>query len=275
MSTDEEPVIDERPPRRAREDESHDESKSTRRRFTILGIPVGGILQEVVLVVVLALVISAVVRAFVGQVFIIPSGSMLDTIQIQDRVVAVKLDKVERGDIIVFKDPGGWLGDTVEPRTGWKRGLEFIGLMPDTSANHLLKRVIGMPGDTVECCDSQGQLSINGQVMDESSYLKPGSDAASVPFKVVVPEGRIFVMGDNRNSSQDSRCHLNRITNDGQPRGMIAFVPLDLVVGPASFRVAPLDRVGRLPRPAVFDGVPAPGKPPPATPVIEPAGVGC
>lgn len=231
--------------------------------------------REVVLVVVLALVISAVVRAFVGQVFVIPSASMEDTIHVQDRVVAMKVVDAQRGDIIVFRDPGGWLDSTPSKPGPVRHALQFIGVVPDTSTNHLLKRLIGMPGDTVECCDAQGRLKVNGRAIDEP-YLKDGLPAAAVPFKVVVPKDRVFVMGDNRNSSRDSRCHLSRITNDGQPQGMIAFVPIKNIVGPATYRVAPLDRLGQLSRPEVFAQVPASAlSVPPDKPVIEPAGTNC
>lgn len=233
-------------------------------------------LRELGLILLLALVISALVRAFVGQVYVIPTGSMLDTVQINDRVVAVKFQDARRGDIIVFRDPGGWLNDSVPDPGPLRHALQFVGVWPDSSNNHLLKRLIGMPGDTVQCCDAQGRLSINGRALDESSYLREPGAAAAVPFRVVVPAGRVFVMGDNRNQSADSRCHLATITNDGQPRGMSAFVPISNIVGPAKLRVAPLDRAGRLGRPAIFDQVPpsALSEPPPQ-PTIEPEGVGC
>lgn len=240
----------------------------------LLGLIPLGMIVETVTVLALALLISAVVRAFVGQVYVIPSGSMEDTVHVGDRVVAVKLTDAKRGDIIVFRDPGGWLDTEPHHSSPGQRVLEFVGLRADPSASHLLKRLIGMPGDTVECCDAQGRLSINGHVLEET-YLRDGLPAARVPFKVVVPAGRVFVMGDNRNSSRDSRCHLATITNDGQPEGMRAFVPISQIVGPADLRIAPLDRFGQLKRPAIFDGVPAPTQPAPATPVIEPAGVGC
>ncbi|MGA4669868.1 signal peptidase I [Propionibacteriaceae bacterium Y1923] len=232
-------------------------------------------LRELAIVVVLALIISAGVRAFLGQVFVIPSASMADTVQVSDRVVAIKPFTPQRGDIIVFQDPGGWLEAPPAPREGVGRVLQFIGLLPDTSTNHLLKRIIGMPGDEVVCCDAEGRLVINGYSLDETSYLRPGSDPATIEFRVVVPADRVFVLGDNRNASRDSRCHLATITNDGQPQGMIAFVPMADIVGPAKLRVAPLSRMGTLGRPAVFDQVPDPSSPAPAKPVIDPVGVGC
>ena len=231
--------------------------------------------RELVIVVVLALIISAAVRAFLGQVFVIPSASMADTVAINDRVVAVKPVGAQRGDIIVFKDPGGWLEAPPEPRQGAGRVLQFVGLLPDTSTNHLLKRIIGMPGDEIVCCDADGRLVINGHSMDETAYLAPGSQPATIEFRVVVPAGRVFVMGDNRNASRDSRCHLATTMNDGLPQGTAAFVPVENIVGPALLRVAPLDRFGTLKRPTVFDTVPPPTAPAPTDPVIEPAGVGC
>lgn len=231
--------------------------------------------REVLLVAVLALVISALVRAFVGQVYVIPSASMADTVAVGDRLVAVKYQSAQRGDIIVFRDPGGWLDDSTPAPGPLRHAAQFVGLWPDNSSKHLLKRLIGMPGDTVTCCNAKGQLSVNGHALDETSYLRDPGPAAAVPFTVVVPAGRVFVMGDNRNFSRDSRCHLATITNDGQPEGMRAFVPMGNIVGPAKLRVAPLSRWGVLHRPSVWDAVPGPSAPAPVNPVIEPAGVGC
>lgn len=230
------------------------------------------------MVAVLALVISAVIRGLIGQVFVIPSGSMEDTLQVGDRVAVLKIGDVERGDVVVFKDPGGWLPPAQKASTA-RKALEFIGLLPDTADQHLIKRLIGMPGDTVTCCDDLGRLQVNGVPLDETSYLEVDGgvqdEPALVEFKVVVPRDRIFVMGDNRNNSQDSRCHLADITTDGGPRGMTAFVPLDDVVGSAVAVVAPLDRFGRLVRPATFAAVPAAVGPGPELPSITPEGVGC
>lgn len=211
-----------------------------------LAVKVWRQVKEIVLILVLALVISAVLRAFVGQLFVIPSGSMENTLMPGDRVVAVKPLDVHRGDIVVFKDSQRWMGDPPPRRTGLGRALEFVGLLPDTSSNYLVKRVIGMPGDTVECCDPQGRLVVNGHSLDESSYLyrdPAGHQVApsAIRFKVVVPQGHIFVMGDHRDASGDSRYHLTDVDPNGY-RGSRAFIALDDVVGPTKAIVFPLSR---------------------------------
>ncbi len=128
---------------------------------------------ELVIVVVGALIVSSLLRAFVGQMFIIPSGSMENTLQIDDRVAVQKITDFHRGDIVVFEDPGGWLGpeEESEPEPDpIGRALEFIGLAPAAS-DHLIKRVIGMPGDRVICCDKLGRLTVNGVALDETRYI--------------------------------------------------------------------------------------------------------
>ena len=234
---------------------------------------------EIVIIFVGALIISAALRAWVGQMFIIPSGSMENTLQINDRVAVSKLTDFHRGDIVVFTDPGNWLQMPPQPRTGYKKVLEDIGLLPSTASNHLIKRVIGLPGDDVKCCDVQGRISVNGVALDESSYLYSSNGVqvqpAAVPFEVIVPAGRIFVLGDHRNASGDSRCHLADISNDGQPQGADAFVPISDVVGPAVAIVAPLDRIKILSTPAAFANIPDPTGSPPEQATIIPRGVGC
>ncbi len=234
---------------------------------------------EVLIIFVGALLISSALRTWVGQMFIIPSGSMENTLKINDRVVVSKFTQFKRGDIVVFVDPGNWLETPPEARTGYKKLLEDIGLLPSTATNHLIKRVIGLPGDDVKCCDVQGRITVNGVPLNESSYLYSSGGVqvapATVPFEVVVPAGRIFVMGDHRNASGDSRCHLADISNNGQPQGMNAFVPISDVVGPAVAIVAPLDRIRLLTQPSTFKDIPNPTRPPPAEPTIIPKGVGC
>jgi len=158
----------------------------------------GAAAREFVLIVVGALIVSSILRAFVGQMFIIPSESMENTLLVGDRVVVEKLTDVKRGDVVVFEDPGGWLGPT---ESGQKRGsigrfFEIVGLLPDSSHGHLIKRLIGMPGDKVACCDSKGRLMVNGQPLDETSYLYPGDPPSAMEFQVTVPAGRVFVMGE-------------------------------------------------------------------------------
>ena len=236
--------------------------------------------RELLIVVVGAVVVSSLLRAFVGQMFIIPSQSMENTLLIGDRVVVQKLTDFKRGDVVVFSDPGGWLD--AEP-TGdpppWDKVLEFIGLPTRSTPGHLIKRVIGMPGDKVVCCTSKGRITVNGQALDESTYLYTDPDEgqvnpSDVRFEVVVPKDRIFVMGDHRDLSADSRCHLSDLSTS-QRKGQAAFVPTSLVVGPAFAIAAPFDRAGRLQRPAAFEEVPAPRHPAPERAVIKPAGVSC
>jgi len=237
----------------------------------------GAFVKELLFVVVGAIIVSSLLRAFVGQMFIIPSQSMENTLLVGDRVVVEKITGFQRGDVVVFADPGDWLaGEDVPERGPIGKALEFIGVLPDSSTEHLIKRVIGMPGDRVVCCDSKGRISVNGYPLDEAYlYTSPDGEKmnpSDVRFEVVVPRDRIFVMGDHRSLSADSRCHLADL---GQPRGKVAFVPTKLVVGPAVAIAAPFSRTTILHRPAIFAGVPAAKNPAPAEAVIKPEGVSC
>lgn len=223
--------------------------------------------KEIAIVVVGALIASTLLRLFVAQMFVIPSGSMENTLLIRDRVMVQKVAGWSRGDIVVFRDTQGWLSAPAEETDPVRKALIFIGLAPDESSNHLIKRVIGLPGDHVKCCDAQGRITVNGQPLDEGTYLysENGQTVApsEFPFDVVVPKDRIWVMGDHRNNSQDSRCHLTEGTG-----GIAAFVPTADVVGSAVAVVYPFDRWRTLSRPATFDQVPAATGPAPDTPVI-------
>lgn len=218
--------------------------------------------RELFIIVGLAVVLSLVVKTWIAQAFYIPSGSMQNTLAIGDRVIVSKLhtrfDDVSRGDIVVFKDPGGWLPPNVsaQPRNevlGYvQTALTFVGLLPDPADEHLIKRVIGVGGDRVICCDDQDRITVNGAPIEEP-YVHPDSAASSLRFDITVPAGRIWVMGDHRSNSQDSRYH----PLDGD--GTQGSVPLDLVVGRSVVTVWPLASIGPLPNyPQVFAHVPAP-----------------
>jgi signal peptidase I len=224
--------------------------------------------KELAAVVIGAIIVASLVRGFVGQMFLIPSVSMENTLQVDDRVVVEKLSSVNRGQVIVFSDPGGWLiGSTARERGPVGKVFQFVGVLPDTSTEHLIKRVIGLPGDHVLCCDEADRLTVNGHALDETSYLAIGADGtqvqpSAIEFDVVVPSRHIFVMGDNRVHSRDSRCHLNDM-HAGAIKGQNAFVSEDLVIGRAVAVVWPFDRRHRLVIPDTFETVPPGTQPAP------------
>jgi len=229
--------------------------------------------KELSAVVVGAVIVASLLRGFVGQMFLIPSISMENTLKNQDRVLVEKLTATERGEVMVFKDPGGWLtGTPSEERGPIGKVFQFVGVLPDTSTEHLIKRVVGLPGDHLICCDADGRLTVNGQPLDETSYLYTGSDGVPadpslIKFDVVVPNEHLFVLGDNRAQSRDSRCHLNDV-QAGVMKGQNAFVSEDLVVGRAIAVIWPLTRKHRLPIPDTFGTVPPGAQPAPGAPEI-------
>jgi signal peptidase I len=214
-------------------------------------------LVEWVAVIVGALVVALVVKTFLFQAFYIPSASMRDTLVQGDRVLVTKLAPgpldVHRGDAVVFKDPGGWLPPPFEEDSSALRErvtsvLTYVGLLPQDSGEHLIKRIIGLPGDHVVADGAGGPVTVNGEPITEP-YLRTSSIPSEVAFDVVVPEGSVWVMGDNRQNSQDSRYHL------GDPGG--GSVPIDNVVGVAFVTVWPADRLTLLRNPgATFADVP-------------------
>lgn len=220
------------------------------------GSPVFAWLKEVATVVVIAVVLSFLIKTFLFRAFFIPSESMVNTLDVDDRIFVNLLVpepfSLSRGDIVVFRDTKGWLPPVEEkadgPFTWVQDGLTFVGLLPDNSEQHLVKRVIGLPGDHVVCCDAGGKLTINGSAVDEP-YVNPAEVPQVRNFDVVVPEGKVWVMGDNRNHSADSRAHMD---SDG------GFIDLDDLEGKAAVIAWPLNRITTLDNyPDVFRNVPA------------------
>lgn len=229
-------------------------------------------LREIAVVVVGAMVLTTLVRTFLFQPFTVPSQSMEETLRVSDKIVVSKAARYRRGDVLVFRDDLGWLpGNPTDPGP-LRTVLETLRVVPDSSQQYLVKRVVGLPGDVVECCDKQGNLSINGRPVDETGILAPPAvgqprRAAAVPFRVTVPADHLFMMGDNRADSADSRCHL-------EPNPATGFVAEDSVVGPVNLIVAPVSRWTYLRAPEVYADVPDPPGPPPADPRVETEG-GC
>ena len=180
--------------------------------------PVVAFLIDTLSVIVTAMALALLIKTFFLRSFFIPSGSMLETLQIDDRIFVNELVpnvvSVERGDVVVFKDPGGWLNTApvVNKKNVFEQGVDFFlsafGLIAPDSSQHLVKRVIGKPGDHVVCCSPNGKLMINGTEITEP-YVSPGSRPSDRNFDVVVPKDSYWVMGDNRGNSEDSRYHLD------------------------------------------------------------------
>jgi signal peptidase I len=211
-------------------------------------------LRELPGIVITALVISVLIKTFLVQAFYIPSGSMENTLLVNDRVLVNKLadkpDEIHRGDVVVFRDPGGWLaGSEINDSSGvtgaLRKALVFVGLAPAVGEEDLIKRVIAVGGDTVQCCTS-GHLTVNGVPLDEP-YLYPSDlgKPSQTPFgPITVPAGKLWVMGDHRSISEDSRAHRDQ---KGQ-----GFVPVSDVIGRAFTIVWPINRAKLLHRPDTF-----------------------
>ncbi|OIJ65921.1 signal peptidase I [Streptomyces mangrovisoli] len=218
-----------------------------------------GAVREIPLLVGVAVLIALVLKTFLVQAFVIPSGSMEQTIRIGDRVLVDKFtpwfgSEPKRGDVVVFHDPGGWLADEQTTKKNdpvgvkqVKEGLQFIGLLPSDNEKDLIKRVIGVGGDHVKCCDTQGRVTVNGVPLTEGDYLYPGNAPSQQAFDITVPQGRLWVMGDHRANSADSRFH-----QDTSYGGTVA---LSSVVGRAMVIGWPLGHWTSLKEPKTFASV--------------------
>ncbi|WP_282700987.1 MULTISPECIES: signal peptidase I [unclassified Streptomyces] len=211
--------------------------------------------KELPILIGIALVLALLIKTFLVQAFSIPSDSMQNTLQEGDRVLVDKLtpwfgSEPERGEVVVFHDPGNWLmGEPTPEPNAMQKVLSWVGLMPSAEEKDLIKRVIGVGGDTVECKGS-GPVKVNGKALNEASYVYPGNTPCSVDdqggqFKVKVPKDHIWVMGDHRQNSRDSRYNRSD-GNDGM-------VPVDKVVGRAIVIAWPINRWDNLPVPDTFD----------------------
>ena len=207
----------------------------------------------------LTLAVAALIRTFLVQPFYIPSGSMENTLQVGDRVLVDKVSyrfrDISRGEVVVFNGldsftPEVRVEEAPNPLVGALRAVgTAMGVAPPGEKD-FIKRVIGVPGDRVVCCDGEGRVSVNGEAVDESAYLYPGDVPSESSFDVVVPPDRLWVMGDHRAGSADSRAHT------GDPGG--GTVPEDKVIGRAFSIVWPVGRMTGLGTPAAFDQVGSP-----------------
>jgi signal peptidase I len=233
--------------------ETPEEAAHRRRRSVLL------FFRDILFILLAALVISFLIKTFLIRSFFIPSGSMENTLLVNDRVIVSLLTPgltpLQRGDVVVFSDPGGWLGpEQVAPVASSPVNdiLAFVGLAAPTDNDHLIKRVIGLPGDHLKCCNALGQLTINGVPLDEPYINLPTGVTKSDPFTfdVVVPKGDVWVMGDNRDESADSAYHASR--KDTSP-----FVPITDVTGQAIMISWPFTRWTFLGNyPVVYQDVP-------------------
>jgi signal peptidase I len=208
--------------------------------------------RELPVLIVVALVLALLIKTFAVQAFYIPSGSMQNTLEIGDRVLINKvvyhLRPIHRGDIVVFDGTGSWNSDSPAGSSNiFSKAVDelegLVGISQDP--NIYIKRVIGLPGDHVVCCNTAGQVTVNGVALSESSYLYPGNAPSTQKFNITVPPGRLWVMGDHRAISYDSRGHM------GDPGG--GTIPESGVLGRAFVIIWPPSQWGPLNIPATFE----------------------
>ncbi len=213
---------------------------------------------DIPVTIAIAIGVVLIVTTFIAKPFSIPTGSMEQTLQVGDRILVNRLvyltRDIERGDVVVFDGSDSFVPASDRPERNPVAGAaawvgQSLGLMTPDSTD-FVKRVIGVGGDRVQCCDAEGRVTVNGIPLDESAYLYPGDSPSLQEFDVEVPEGLLWVMGDHRSNSADSRAHL------GDPGG--GFVPESKVVGRSMAVLWPLSRLGSVDVPDVFATIPAP-----------------
>lgn len=224
--------------------------------------------QETILLLGIALVLAIVIKALFVQAFYIPSESMEPGLVKNDRILVEKVSywfggSPSRGDVVVFEDPGGWLtpSEAAGPANTVTKLMAKIGLYP--SGGHLVKRVIGVAGDVIKCCDAQGRISVNGVPLNEDDYVKQekgidcrGPMTGNCNWTAgPVPDGHIFVMGDNRGHSADSTVHMCTDDETDCVPGE-EFIDTDLVVGKVFVLLWPSDHFRWLHGPDTFADVP-------------------
>ena len=204
-------------------------------------------LKEFPFLIVVALVVSLFIKTFIVQFFFIPSGSMENTLQIDDRVAVNRIpfisNNIKRGDVVVFRDPDNWLPAADIETAPFviakaKAALVAVGVLPNPAKQYLVKRVVGVAGDRVICCTTTGKITVNGEEMVEP-YIYAGNVPSDMNFDVTVPKDKLWVMGDHRGASADSRYHQEDI-NKG-------FVPLNRVTGRVLAVIWPIKNISLVP----------------------------
>lgn len=219
-------------------------------------------LREIVFTLLIAVAVSTMLRLFIVQVFWIPSSSMESTLNVNDRIAVSRISAwtgdIQRGDIVVFSDANHWLA-RVES-TGLSGSLrsvgEFMGVLPADGSQILVKRVIGLPGDHVACEGNGAPVTVNGVAVLED-YIKPGELPSIMAFDQIVPAGHLWVMGDNRSNSSDSRFHQPQPNSPEDVN--VPFVPQEAVLGTATAVIWPFDHWRTFDGRQAFSAVPSSG----------------